>query len=105
MTTARDIMDVGATNYHNLHAGGSSRHEIDMAIGVVMGLRRCSERQAFNEIAAAVGETGVSLGGICRALHMLASGRTDRFEHSTEVVGLWGELVGGASDVVGHGPP
>ena len=79
------------------HNGGSadalSRHEIDVAIGVLVGLRRCSERQAFNEIAAAVSETGVSLGSISHALVELASGTTDYFDSRSEVVGLWGDLV------------
>jgi len=67
---------------------------IDVAIGVLVGLRRCSERQAFNEIAAAVSETGVSLGSICRELVELASGTTNSLNRS-EVVDLWGDLVAG----------
>ena len=72
---------------------GWSRREIDMAIGVLVGLRQCSEREAFNEIAAAVGETGVGLSSICRALVDLASGTTGRFDHSSVVVDIWGDLV------------
>jgi hypothetical protein len=77
----------------NEHADMVSRSVIDMAIGVLMALRRCSEREAFNEIADAVRETGVGLGSLSRALVALASGTTGQFDHRTEVVGLWGELV------------
>lgn len=75
-----------------------SRRDIDMAIGVLIGLRHCSEREAFNEIAAVVAQTGVGLGSICRALVALASGTTS-FEHRSEVVGHWGELIGPQIDV------
>ena len=74
-------------NHIEMDRDPSSRTVIDVAIGVLVGLRRCSERQAFNEIASAVSETGVSLGSICRGLIALASG-TDSFDHSSEIVGL-----------------
>ena len=76
-----------------------SRREIDMAIGVLIGLRQCSERQAFSEIAAAVSETGVSLGAICRGLVELASGTNASFDHSPEVLTVWRELISGRHSV------
>ena len=78
-----------------------SRSVIDMAIGVLVGLRGCSEREAFNEIAYAVHETGVGLGSLSRALVALASGAAE-FDHRAEVVDRWGDLVVGGSDVVRH---
>ena len=80
-------------------ADAPSRREIDMAIGVLIGLRQCSERQAFNEIAAAVSETGVSLGTICRGLVELASGTKGSFDHSPEVLSVWRELISGRGNV------
>ncbi len=77
-----------------------SRRDIDMAIGVLMVLRRCSERQAFDEIAASVAETGIGLRSICRALVALASGSTAAFDHRPEVVAVWGDLVAGAAPAV-----
>lgn len=71
----------------------SSRREIDMAIGVLMGLRHCSERQAFDEIAAAVGQTGMTLGGICRGLVQLASAATASAGVDSRVIAVWGDLV------------
>jgi hypothetical protein len=71
-----------------------SRRDIDMAIGVLIALRRCTERQAFAEIAAAVGRTGVGLHSISRALVALASGTTTTSDHSSAATDLWGDLVG-----------
>jgi ANTAR domain len=80
---------------HNRYTDTLSRSVIDVAVGVLVGLRGCSEREAFNEIADAVRETGVGLGSLSRALVALASGTTDPFDHRTEAIGLWGELVAG----------
>lgn len=49
----------------------SSRRPIDMAIGVVIALRRCSEEQAFQHIVAAAHHTHVGLGATSDALIML----------------------------------
>ncbi len=37
----------------------NARRSIDMAIGVLVGLRRCTAREAFAEIANAVHENGI----------------------------------------------
>ncbi len=71
-----------------------SRRDIDMAIGVLIALRHCSERDAFNELAAAVTETGIGLSSISHALVTLASGRAAMFDHSSEVARVWGDLIG-----------
>ena len=84
-------------NHNDGSADPLSRHVIDVAIGVLMGLRRCSERQAFNEIAAAVSETGIGLNSICRGLVELASRTANSFDNRSEVVDLWGDLVAGRS--------
>ncbi len=79
-------------NHYGTNLDACSRNVIDVAVGVLVGLRRCTEREAFNEIAGAVRATGVGLGSISRALVVLAGGATDVFDHRPEVVGLWGEL-------------
>jgi AmiR/NasT family two-component response regulator len=38
-------------NHNDRHADTFSRSVIDVAVGVLVALRRCSEREAFNEIA------------------------------------------------------
>ena len=55
----------------------SPRRHIDVAIGVLIGLRHCSEKQAFADIATAVHETGIGLRGVCDALITLAGGAND----------------------------
>lgn len=71
----------------------NSRRSIDVAIGVLVGLRQCSAREAFEEIAKAVHETGIGLGQMSRALVELASGSGESFAHRAEAVVIWGKLV------------
>jgi hypothetical protein len=81
-----------------INSDAFSRREIDMALGILMGLRKCSERQAFNEIASAVYEVGIGLPSICRALVELASGTAPSFSHRSEVTRLWGDLIDRRTD-------
>jgi ANTAR domain len=84
--------------HREIYKDSSSRVVIDVAIGVLVGLRRCSEQQAFNEIAAAVRETGVGVGSVCRALVTLATDKATSFDPRLDVVvGRWSELVEGRS--------
>jgi ANTAR domain-containing protein len=68
-----------------------SRRVIDVAIGVLVGWRGCSEREAFDEIVCAVKETGVGLGSMARALVALASGGTASDPHQAEALRRWGD--------------
>jgi hypothetical protein len=80
--------------HREIYRDTSSRAVIDVAIGVLVGLRHCSERQAFNELAAAVRETGVGLGSISRALVTRASGATQAFDPRLNgVVDRWDVLL------------
>jgi hypothetical protein len=80
--------------HREIYKDTSSRVVIDVAIGVLVGLRRCTERQAFNEIASAVRETGMGVGSISRALVTLASDETACFDpRFDDVVARWGELI------------
>ena len=80
--------------HREIYRDTSSRVVIDVAIGVLVGLRHCSERQAFNELAAAVRETGVGLGSISRALVARASGAAQAFDPRLDsVIGRWDELL------------
>jgi ANTAR domain-containing protein len=71
----------------------SSRREIDMAIGILMGLRHCCERQAFDAIATAVRETGMSLGSLCRGLVEMAGGASASADIDPRVRAVWRDLV------------
>jgi hypothetical protein len=71
----------------------SSRTVIDMAIGVLIGWRGCSERDASDEIARAVRTTGVGIGTLARALVELATGAGESAPHRAEVLRLWGDVM------------
>jgi hypothetical protein len=62
--------------HREIYRDSTSRVVIDVAIGVLVGLRHCSEREAFNEIVSAVRETGIGVGTVSRALVGLASGQS-----------------------------
>jgi hypothetical protein len=77
---------------HQHADGAGSRRVLDEAVGILVGCRRCTPEQAFDEIAAAVKETGVGLGQLTAGLVGLASGSTDIVETRAEVVERWGGL-------------
>jgi len=71
----------------------SSRIVIDLAVDVLIGWRGCSEREAFEEIARAVLNTGVGIGSLTRALVELATGAEKSAPHRAEALRLWGDLM------------
>ena len=71
----------------------AGRKEIDIGIGVLMGLRGCGEHQAFRSIVDAVNETGVGLGAVCRALASLVSGAGDQ-DVAPDAVRYWISVIG-----------
>ena len=71
----------------------SSRIVIDLAVGVLIGWRGCSEREAFDEIARAVLNTGVGIGSLTRALVELATGAEESAPHRAEALRLWGDVM------------
>ena len=71
----------------------SSRTVIDVAIGVLVGWRGCSQREAFEELVGAVRETGVGIGSIARALVELACGADQSAPHRAVALRLWGDVM------------
>jgi ANTAR domain len=69
-----------------------SRREIDMAIGVLMGVRRCSQQEALEALVCATRTTGVGLGGVSRALLDVISG--DPAPSAGEAITHWNGLLG-----------
>ncbi len=53
------------------------RHQIDVAVGLLMGLRGCSHSEADNEFRTAVSETGLSAEALARAFVSTAGEATD----------------------------
>ena len=71
----------------------ASRRGIDVAIGILMGLRGCSEQQAFDDLVEAVHDTGVGPGALARALASVVGGSDGPFPHRCEVMQRWGHLL------------
>jgi len=70
-----------------------SRREIDMAIGVLIGIRRCSAREALEALAGATRASGVGLGGVSRTLLDMVSGDVEP-STADEAVAHWNALLG-----------
>ncbi|WAJ44243.1 ANTAR domain-containing protein [Mycobacterium sp. Aquia_216] len=58
-----------------------------MAIGVLMGIRRCSQRDALHALVSATRASGVGLGGVSRALLDVVSDNSD--PSVSEVIAHW----------------
>lgn len=70
----------------------SSRKVIDLATGILVGLRCCSPREAFDELVGVMNETGVGIGSLASGLVALACGGSSAGH--TEAFAAWGDLVG-----------
>jgi hypothetical protein len=75
---------------HHSHVD-SSRRIIDMAVGVLVGLRGCSDREAFDELVRVVHRSGTGLGTVASGLVALAAG-SPRADHGT-AYDVWGQLL------------
>ncbi|MGB3485708.1 MAG: ANTAR domain-containing protein [Mycobacterium sp.] len=71
----------------------NSRRVIDIAIGVLVALQGHSEREAFEELVAAVRRTGVGVGALAAALVALVGGRPGPTAHQAEALDVWGDLL------------
>ncbi|MCW2627028.1 ANTAR domain-containing protein [Mycobacterium sp.] len=72
-------------------AEDSSRRVIDVAVGILVGLRGCSDRQAFEELVRVVNQTGIGIGSLAAGLVALASGASSAGH--AEAFAAWGELL------------
>ncbi|HKV21059.1 MAG TPA: ANTAR domain-containing protein [Mycobacterium sp.] len=70
----------------------TSRRVIDVAVGILVGLRGCSEGEAFEELVRVVNRSGVGIGSIAGGLVALASGASSAGH--AEAFTAWGELIG-----------
>jgi hypothetical protein len=75
----------------------TSRRVIDVAIGIIVGLRGCSDREAFNELVRVVNDTGVGIGRLAAGLVAVASGSSSA-EHA-DAFTIWGDLIDRARPV------
>jgi ANTAR domain-containing protein len=77
--------------YSTLYRDETSRKVIDVAVGILVGLRGCSQREAFDELVRVVHQTGIGIGSIATGLVALASGSSSA-DHA-EACNAWGELI------------
>lgn len=64
---------------------------IDLAVGILVGLRGCSPDAAFSELIHVVHDTRVGIGSIAAGLVAVASGAATA-DHA-EAYNAWGDLV------------
>lgn len=79
--------------YRGFRADDTSRTTIDVAIGVLVGLRGCARDQAFAELVRVVHHTGLGIGSIGGALVDLATGTSAASAEHAEAFNAWGELI------------
>jgi hypothetical protein len=77
------------------HGIDISRWIVDVATGILVGLRGCSPQEAFNELVRVVNETGMGIGSVARGLVALAEGASS--PQHLEAFNAWGELIRVAS--------
>ena len=70
----------------------TSRRVIDVAIGILVGSRGCSQREAFEELVRVVNRSGVGIVSIAGGLVALASGSSSAGH--AEAFSTWSELIG-----------
>ena len=68
-----------------------SRRVIDVATGILVALRGCSDREAFDELVRVVNQTGIGIGRLAAGLVAVASGASSA-EHA-EAFTVWGDLL------------
>jgi hypothetical protein len=69
----------------------TSRRVIDVAVGILVGLRGCSEREAFQELVRVVHQTGIGIGSLASGLIALASGSSSA--GYAEAFTVWDEVI------------
>jgi len=70
----------------------TSRRVIDVAVGILVGLRGCSQREAFEELVRVVNSSGVGIGSVAAGLVAIAGGASSAGH--AEAFTAWGELIG-----------
>lgn len=76
-------------------AGDLSRRDIDVATGILIGLRGYSERDAFDELVSATHRTGAGITAVARSLIAVAGGRRDPGPVYEAALDLWGHALTG----------
>ena len=67
------------------------RRAIDVAVGILVGLRGYSERDAFDELVGVVNRTGLGIFSVASSLAAVASGSSTA--RDSEAFNAWGDLI------------
>jgi hypothetical protein len=103
--TSNDFAGVGMTleetavQRHYGCAGpndNGSRTVIDIALGVLVGLRGCAPEEAFAELVEVVHSSGIGIGSLSTALIALAGGTSGSAAEHAEAFNAWGPLISAA---------
>jgi hypothetical protein len=87
------------------HPEPARRREIDVAVGIIVGLRGCSEHDAFDQIADVVRRSEVPLSKTADALVALAAADCEQTTPAAaEATRLWSEMLPAVSRVVDNRP-
>ena len=78
-------------SYSRTRAEDTSRRVIDVATGILVGLRGCSEREAFDELVGVVHQTGIGIGSLASGLVALAAGSSSA-DHA-EAFTAWDDTI------------
>jgi hypothetical protein len=78
-------------SYHASRRDDTSRKAIDLAVGILVGLRGCTERDAFDELVGVAKRTGIGIFSIAASLAAVASGESSA--NDSEAFNAWGELI------------
>jgi ANTAR domain len=71
--------------------GEPSRRVIDVATGILVALRGCTDKEAFDELVRVVNQTGIGIGRLAAGVVAVASGASSA-DHA-EAFTVWGELI------------
>jgi hypothetical protein len=71
--------------------GEASRRTVDVAVGILIGLRGCTDREAFDELVGVVNRTGLGIFSVAASLVAIAAGSSSADD--SEAFNAWGELI------------
>ena len=71
--------------------GNASQRTVDVAVGILVGLRGYSEREAFDELVGVVNRTGLGIFSVAASLTAIATVSSSTAD--SEAFNAWGELI------------
>jgi hypothetical protein len=71
--------------------GEGSRRTVDVAVGILIGLRGYSDREAFDELVGVVNRTGLGIFSVAASLVAVAAASSSADD--SEAFNAWGELI------------